>query len=1090
MMKNIKNKQSNSNVKHRIKHLFSKLLQLFIFPVTLFSILSTSAFAALDPAGCTWLSVADLREYGFEPVRAHMANQSADRWDCPNLNGLSEAQLAACDDTAAIQSAIDAANTSRRVVYFNPGKYLVSDTLTVKMDWENNRNNNSETRFGQILHGSYCGSSKPTIRLKPGVATTLADPFEPKPVISLWRLNATQKELTTPDQTHHGKDWNQVVRNLKIEVGNNPGAVGIRHGGAEGSSIQEVDIDVGTGYAGLYYLNSSGGYTYNVNITGGKHGIYVPGLKSISNVKVSPSIGGGSTLVTGLTLKDQVDTPIVFNHFGPLVIVGFDIEHENGLVISTNDSANNEKLKHQLSKPAGSHISLIDGKIKANTNTANPEIMLHNQDSSVYFKNVYFTGAADILYNGTDPSKNLTSTTPSNWTHVEEYAYSEVKYGETGNDVHAKYIEGIASTNNVYSAAVNNNAIPENDLLSRHAYQPGLCNIEGANVDIVTIPSGADHRDTIQQAINNAGNTKKVFLPSLGLNPNSLNGQELNTYSLTSPITLKEGTVLCGTSRYSTVLETDFGTLTSDKPVISTASNASQSTLADLGMLLPKATKDGTFTNDVPNYLPQVYAIYWQSGGGSIFRDISYRQEYGDPGDIKAIRIANNGGGKWYGMVLAGGYRPDAVNGQPDKSCTESEYPDTCINTFRKNQSYIVYDNNPLQERFGLSTKFRHLQISNDSNGDGIAPEVSFYPFHCQHRTIPQGSMCELNNAANVSIYGIKAESSTVPERSMAIVDDNAASDVHSLIFIKNSTNVSIVGYEGLAIQGAGRGLFEVTNSTNVTIANAGRRFSTKDTAFNNHYDYNIIRDNTLNTNIDAKEKGFLSLYKSESTTTSITLPQPTAYWPLENTTAADDITGNHNGVLINSPSSTQGILGNALWFNGNNTANKYAQIPASANLQKKEFTISSWFKINASNTGYGVIVRQRINASPWLAWELILINGKLSFRIKDSNNSLPIHELKSNNTLAVSQWHHAVGIVDVSGNMSLYINNDLQDDSASNVDVTSTTSSTLRIGASGVTYNGFKGPIDEVCYFGDNALSLEQVELLYNDGNGTVCTQ
>ncbi len=801
MMTDQGNLQFNCTIKSRIQYLTRRLFRQFLFALMLFSIFTTSVFAALDPAGCKWLSDTDLREYGFEPVRAHMANQSVDRWDCPNLNTATQSELDAFDDTTAIQSAIDAANKTRRVVYFSPGKYLVNNTLKVTMDWEGHRNNDSKTRFGQILQGSYCGSSKPAIRLRPGVATTLADPFEPKPVISLWRLNDSQKELTTPDETHHGKDWNQVVRNLKIEVGNNPGAVGIRHGGAEGSSIQEVDIDVGTGFAGLYYLNSSGGYTYNVNIIGGKHGIYIPGIKYIDNVKVSPSIGGGATLVTGLTLKDQEETPIVFNHFGPLVIVGFDIEHDNGLVISTNDSANEEKLIHQSSKPAGSHLSLVDGSIKANTNTANtPEIMLHNQGSSVYFKNVYFTGASEILYNGTNPSNNLTSTNPSNWTHVEEYAYSEVKYGEAGNDVHAKYIEGIASTNSVYSVAINNNATPESDLIDRHTYGLGLCNIEGENVDTVTIPPGADHRETIQQSINNAGNTTRVFLPSLGLKENS---EELETYKLTNTISLRENTVLCGTSRYSTVLESDFGTLTSDKPVISTAINTSQSTMADLGIIIPEATKDGTFTNDVPNYDPQAYAIYWQSGGGSIFRDISYRQDYGDPGDIKAIRIANNGGGKWYGIVLAGGYRPDAVNGQPDKSCTTTDYPITYDNNLRENQSYIVYDNNPQQERLGLSTKFRHLQISNDNDGDGIAPELSFYPFHCQHRTMPRGSMCELNNSANVSIYGIKAESSTVPEHSVAIVDDNDPDNVHSLFFIKNSTDISIVGYERLAIQGA-----------------------------------------------------------------------------------------------------------------------------------------------------------------------------------------------------------------------------------------------------------------------------------------------
>ena len=52
-----------------------------------------------------------------------------------------------------------------------------------------------------------------------------------------------QANAQGPDDTHGGRDWNQVIRNVKIVLGNNPGAVGIRHAGAQGSSAQEVSID-------------------------------------------------------------------------------------------------------------------------------------------------------------------------------------------------------------------------------------------------------------------------------------------------------------------------------------------------------------------------------------------------------------------------------------------------------------------------------------------------------------------------------------------------------------------------------------------------------------------------------------------------------------------------------------------------------------------------------------------------------------------------------------------------------------------------------------------------------------------------------
>jgi hypothetical protein len=114
-----------------------------------------------------------------------------------------------------------------------------------------------------------------------------------------------------------------VIRNVRIVLGDNPGAVGIRHAGAEGSSAQEVTIDVRGGFAGIYNLNSTGGYTYNVEVYGGKYGIY------------QHSHGGGSTLITGLKLADQTDTPIVAIAKNTLGIVGFEIQHDDGKIISS-----------------------------------------------------------------------------------------------------------------------------------------------------------------------------------------------------------------------------------------------------------------------------------------------------------------------------------------------------------------------------------------------------------------------------------------------------------------------------------------------------------------------------------------------------------------------------------------------------------------------------------------------------------------------------------------------------------------------------------------------------------------------------------
>lgn len=204
---------------------------------------------ALDPAGCRSLTDAELRAAGYEPVRAHGAVG----------DGI-------IDDTAAIKSAIAAANLARRVVYLHPGTYLVSDTLELRQDpLTTNQIEAGRGHPGQTLLGSYCGAERPTIRLADGTApqtdeqTVAAEPF---PLVLLWRPRSASSASPDDDDSSHTYDL--VVRNVRLVLGDNPGAVGVRHNGAEGSSVSEVTINATGAFAGLYNLCGSGGYTYDV----------------------------------------------------------------------------------------------------------------------------------------------------------------------------------------------------------------------------------------------------------------------------------------------------------------------------------------------------------------------------------------------------------------------------------------------------------------------------------------------------------------------------------------------------------------------------------------------------------------------------------------------------------------------------------------------------------------------------------------------------------------------------------------------------------------------------------------------------------
>lgn len=110
------------------------------------------------------------------------------------------------DDTAALQKAINEHTGHGRILYFPPGTYLVSDTLT----WPK-RFNGHENWGKTTLQGRSAGTS--VIRLKDG---TFTDPKRPKAVMWCGGFGSA--------------DWfHNHVQGLTFSVGRgNPGAVGLQ----------------------------------------------------------------------------------------------------------------------------------------------------------------------------------------------------------------------------------------------------------------------------------------------------------------------------------------------------------------------------------------------------------------------------------------------------------------------------------------------------------------------------------------------------------------------------------------------------------------------------------------------------------------------------------------------------------------------------------------------------------------------------------------------------------------------------------------------------------------------------------------------
>jgi hypothetical protein len=340
---------------------------------------------------------------------------------------------------------------------------------------------------------------------------------------------------------------------------------------------------------------------------------------------------------------------------------------------------------------------------------------------------------------------------------------------------------------------------------------------------------GADPNDqiddtvAIQAAIDAAAesDTNRVFLPAAIA---STTGDIPGSYHVSDTIVLGPDTELCGVSRYSSMLDATEWAPSTSSPVVQTVDDAGAATvLADLMIRVSAAS--GTMQT---GYEPQAYALDWQAGRDSIYRDVYTRRNWGDPGDRVNVLVRNNGGGRWYGVTFNGGYQPTNIT------------------------DGFTDENGELK----VSPEARHLLI------EGTTEPLTFYPFHCQHMTAPYGTQCEMRGASNVNIYAIKAESASVPAKMKAIIQNNPAQMVPSNIRISNATNVSLIGYEGLSEQAAGRAVIEVIDSTDVTIAQAGRRNGTATEV--PEAEWYLVAEQEGTQQVGASAKSFVSLFKTD----------------------------------------------------------------------------------------------------------------------------------------------------------------------------------------------------------------------------------
>ena len=515
------------------------------------------------------------------------------------------------DDTAAIQKTVDAALEEGYVVFFPSGRYLVSDTIRAMqpVEWHEKKRKWMHNRLkANALIGS-TRSERPRLVLaadSPG----FNDPSKPKPLVWIWAQPRDERPSASADSlgSNDPKDeqpsisMNQVFKGIDIDLRaeGNRGAVGIRHAGSQGSTLEDVDIWAEGAFAGIMNSPGQGGGNYRIKILGGDYGVWANYLTRFP-------------VFAGLRLIGQRKAAIHWDGQSNMTVAGFYIER--------NAPGPAIELRGKR-KVVGGSLTLVDGVIRVRSGIA----VDNSSGRNLYLKQVAVTGADSILRSaGQEVLKPRGA-----WTQVVEYAYA----GEQSVII----VDGQEQAENSELAVLEAGAEVEPAALeSRHVWGDGFPSFEDSDVADATqfgaLPDDqGDDTAAIEKAFASSAN---VFLPK-------------GAYVVSSTLTIPKDKHLFGAAKHLTVIRaSERWNAKPGTPVVTTADGVSSA--ASLSFL---QIESGAAQPHTP--------LVWHAGRESIVRDImvdlSFQQTSGrgsgggrTGGRLDTYRI--HGGGRWYGVA-------------------------------------------------------------------------------------------------------------------------------------------------------------------------------------------------------------------------------------------------------------------------------------------------------------------------------------------------------------------------------------------------------------------------------------------------------
>ena len=298
------------------------------------------------------------------------------------------------DATKALQYAIEYACTNHMACFFPSGTYLVSDTLTCTAPMyrrQNGKTTGSARNAPNILLGSRAGKGRAVIKLAAS-SPRFGDPEKPAYVVYFWTrsLEGLDREYKPSGNI----SMSQIFVGIDIVIGeNNPGAVGIRHRAAQGSSIQDITVDATHGLKGLEAGAGSGGSHHRITVIGGDIGA------DYTEAQPAPT-------VSGFRFIGQRKHAIVYSGMETLCLVGCSMQSSGHGPLIVGKALNKSAAEGLITA-----VDCVLSFDSADNTTA------VDTERSIYLKNVYVKNAARIAV-----SQASSIPGKSGWMHVKELA--------------------------------------------------------------------------------------------------------------------------------------------------------------------------------------------------------------------------------------------------------------------------------------------------------------------------------------------------------------------------------------------------------------------------------------------------------------------------------------------------------------------------------------------------------------------------------------------------------------------------------------------------------------------------------------------